>query len=435
MKIPKANKVILGVILGLTFFLVGGCGKKPAENMVTLRWVSDPNPLRKEQIARFEKVNPGIKINFDWASSSLQKVLTQTAAGVPPDLIDCHFPDIFRIFAQKGALLDITDYCKNDKVNLKDIWEGCSPWMYYKDRVYAIPTNAGTVVLFYNKKIFDKEGIPYPDETWTWDKFLEVAKRLTKVDPQKRVYHYFGTGFDQLETFLPWQYGGSFYSEDGKGCICNSPAYKDAYRFIYDLRYKYHVTPTPEETQSMDTSSAVKGWGINELNLFSSGRLAMLFSGRYGIINMRKVKDLEWGVAPVPYPKFGKRVTFFAARSTGISPYTKHPEDAFKFLKFLLTEDYNQTVTHGGDGIPAVISLAQSNLFLYDSAYPKEDQNKVFLDAVKYSRTIHLSPYFDEIEVGKIRGEELDKMWARLQGPEETLDNIAQRVNKLTLSP
>lgn len=420
---------LVGSFIFLLILNLVGCGKKEKTEVITLRWVSDPNPLRSEQIERFEKANPGIKINLDWASQGMEKILVQSAGGNPPDLFDCYSPEQLRIFAKKGAILDITDYCQRYNVNLKDIWEGCYPYMYYNDRVYAFPTNAATIVLFYNKKLFDKEGIPYPDGTWTWDTFLDAAKRLTKIDPKKKIYKQFGTGIGHLEQFLPWQYGADFYSLDGKRCTCNSEGYKKAYRFIYDLRYKYHVSPTPSEMQSM--ASEVAGWGQGELNLFCGGNLAMFFYGRWGIINMRKVKDLEWGIAPVPYPKGGKRVTWFASRSTAISSKCKHPEEAFRFLKFLLSKDYNETIVHGGDSFPAVISLCKSDFFLYDPAYPKENQNHIYIDAVDYSRSFRLSPYFNELEVERIKKEERDKMWAGLQTPEETLDKIAKRVNEL----
>lgn len=426
---PRVKILALFIVLSVSF--LSGCAKKGEKGIVTLRWVTDPNPLRQEQIARFEKVNPGIKINLDWTSGGTEKILVQTAGGNPPDLFDCYGPGQLRIFAKKGALLDVTDYCKRDKVNLKDIWPQCNGSIYYKDRVYAIPTNVGAVVLFYNKKLFDKEGIPYPDSTWTWDKFLEAAQRLTKIDPEKKRYVQFGTGFDWLDSFLPWQYGTSYYSKDGKKCICDSEKYKKAIKFMNDLRYKYHVTPTPSEMQSI---ASAQGWGQGELNLFSAQSLAMFFCTRYAIISLRKMKDLEWGIAPVPYLKGEKRVTYFGARSSVISSKSKHPEEAFKFLKFLLTKDYNETIAHGGDGCPAVISLCKSDFFLYDPAYPKETHNQVHIDAITDSRPEEFSLYFSEFEIEKerIKVEEIvGKMWTGLQSPEETLDKVAQKMNSL----
>ncbi|MBT9147614.1 MAG: hypothetical protein DDT32_01376 [Syntrophomonadaceae bacterium] len=90
----------------LSFFL-SSCAREGEKGVVTLRWVSDPNPLRKEQIARFEKANPGIKVNLDWGSQGMEKVLTQIAGGNPPDLFAIYYPEHLRIFAGKRTILDL----------------------------------------------------------------------------------------------------------------------------------------------------------------------------------------------------------------------------------------------------------------------------------------------------------------------------------------
>lgn len=425
------HKIILLIIFCISIS-VTGCDNNPKEgqsrNVVTLRWISDSNPARQEQIAMFEKANPGIKVNLDWGSLGLEKTLVQIAGGTPPDLVDCHMPFILRTFAQKGVLFDITPYCKKYDLNLKDFWPQCSPYMYYQDKVYAIPTNASTVVLFYNKKIFDENHITYPDENWTWDTFISNAQKLTKIEPDKKIYEYFGAGLGRADIFLPWQFGADFYSDDGKRCIIDSEGGKKAARLLYELAFKYHVTPTRSEMQNL---SAIPGWGQGELNIFGSGKLAMSFNGRHAVINFRKVKNMNWGIAPVPYHKDGKRATWFASRSTAICKGTKHPEEAFKFLMFLASKDYNELIVRSGDGFPAVISIANSNMFLSDLEHPNETQNNIYIESVEYSKPIPISPYVYEIEVERIVNYETDLMWLNKQSPEETMENIAKKVNIL----
>ena len=116
-------KVLRGKFLALILILLiflSGCAKQE-KGVVTLRWVSDPNPIRKEQIALFEKTYPMIKVNLDWTSAGLEKILTQIAGGAAPDLIDIHSRATFNIFAEKGVLLDLTPYCKKYNVDLEDL--------------------------------------------------------------------------------------------------------------------------------------------------------------------------------------------------------------------------------------------------------------------------------------------------------------------------
>jgi multiple sugar transport system substrate-binding protein len=423
------------LVFSVILFLLISCAKKTQEkagqNVVVLRWVSDANPARQKQIELFERANPGIKVQLDWTSGGQEKILTQIAGGKPPDLFDIYSPEQFRVFAEKNALLDITDYCKKYNVNLKDFWPQLAPYMYYKDRVYAIPTNAATIVLFYNRKIFDENNVKYPDESWTWDDLLEAAKKLTRIDVQKHRYDYFGFAEQFADTILPWAFGADFYTPDGKKCIINSPEGKKAFRFLYDMRFKYNVIPTPQQYEAI---GSISGWGQGAMNLFATGRAAMILYGRWGIITFRKMKNLDWDIAPVPKYKdknVERRATLFLSRSTAISINSPHPEEAFKFLMFLTTPEYNKLISHGGDSFPAVMSIARSNIFLFDPDFPNERKNKLYLDMLEYARVPRLSPYVLQMEVDEIKRFEMDLMWNQKQTPEQTLDNIANKVNRL----
>ena len=52
--------------------------------------------------------------------------------------------------------------------------------MLFQGKLYGLPSDFSTIALVYNKDMFDKYGVPYPDDTWDWDKFLWAAKKFTK---------------------------------------------------------------------------------------------------------------------------------------------------------------------------------------------------------------------------------------------------------------
>jgi multiple sugar transport system substrate-binding protein len=438
----KKKALVLGLSAISCLIFFSGCVKKREESgVITLRWVTDANPARKEQIAVFEKLNPGIKVKWDWSTrqGGHQKVITQIAAGTPPDLIDVSGPEILKIYAQKGVLLNLTPYCEKYDIDLSIFWRQCGTTefgygnrMYYDGKPYAFPMNAGPIVMFYNKKLFDEAGVPYPKGNWTWDDALEIAKKLTIVDRERKRFKQFGLCFGGLGYggFAPlfWQFGAEFYSSDGKKCIINSEEGKKALRFLYDLRYEHHVVPTEVDSQSM--AGAGTGYGGGDLDMFCAGKFAMMPYGRWGVISTRKVKDLDWGAVPLPKEKH--QVTYFVSRTVGIAKGGKHPDAAFQFLKYLTGKEYNRLLSHDGDNLPPVMSIAKSDIFLYDPAYPEEnDANKVFLEAVSHSRIQFVSPYISGIEEGRIWQMEMDLMWIKRQTPEETLDKVAQQINAL----
>ena len=67
-------------------------------------------------------------------------------------------------------------------------------------KLYGLPNGTQTMVMYYNKKMFDDAGIAYPKDGWTWDEFSDAAKKLTKADGS--VYGYgLSSSYFQL---TPW---------------------------------------------------------------------------------------------------------------------------------------------------------------------------------------------------------------------------------------
>ncbi len=44
---------------------------------------------------------------------------------------------------------------------------------------YGLPYRTSSSIMYYNKTMFDAAGVPYPQEGWTYDDMLEIAKKLT----------------------------------------------------------------------------------------------------------------------------------------------------------------------------------------------------------------------------------------------------------------
>lgn len=67
-------------------------------------------------------------------------------------------------------------------------------------------------MIAYNKDIFDKAGIPYPTNDWTWDDFSTTAKQVSSGEGANRVYGIVSHWI--LQSFAPYIYGGMPYNED-----------------------------------------------------------------------------------------------------------------------------------------------------------------------------------------------------------------------------
>ena len=89
--------------------------------------------------------------------------------GSLPDVFWMHSNESQR-YMSNDMLLDLTDKIKDsDKIDPEnypsDIWG-----LYtYEDKYYAVPKDVDTIVLWYNKAMFDEAGLEYPTSEWTWD--------------------------------------------------------------------------------------------------------------------------------------------------------------------------------------------------------------------------------------------------------------------------
>ncbi|MDH7482386.1 MAG: sugar ABC transporter substrate-binding protein [Armatimonadota bacterium] len=428
----KLNRLfsILGIAfgalatIGIGVYLVATINPRiPCKTVI--RWVVDPNPIRKEQIKLFESKYRNIHVIND-PGAEPQRLLTQLAGGVPPDVMALYNPQTIRLFAKNDVLLDLRPYVKKYKLPIEKLYPGLKPYIYYEDKIVGVPENCGPYVLFYNKKMFREAGIPYPKPGWTWDECLEVAKKLTKyqvvggrkVPVQKGIY----VGTHDWWFFI-WMYGGHLYTPDGKRCIMNDEKVKKGIRFWADLRLKHHVTPTPSEAQSMAPTG---GWGTDAL-LFRESKVAMMVSGRWLCIQYREQKDLEWDVTSVPHGP--NRVTLLASKCYSIPKTSRHRHEALIFIKHLLSKENQLLVANYGDGIPTLQDPEIEKAFAYNPKYPNERNNLLHIQEMKYARVSESSPYINVLDQDAIMAREFDKMWLGEQSPDKTCDEIAWQIN------
>lgn len=391
-----------------------------------IRWCVDPNPIRKEQVKLFERENPRIDVISD-PGADAQRLLTQLAGDVPPDVMALYDPQSIRLFARNGVLLDLTPYVDRYRIPVDRIYPALDPYIRFQGKIVGVPENCGPYVLFYNRKLFREAGIPYPKPGWTWDDCLAAAKKLSghrMLNGRKVLVK--GLNINNSDWwFFVWMYNGHLFSPDGKRCLMNSPEVKKGIRYWADLRLKYHVMPTSSEAQSMSPTGA---WGGDAL-LFRSSVVAMNISGRWMAIQYREEKDLDWDVVSVPHGP--NRVTLLASKCYAIPKTSPNRAAALTFISHLLGKDNQLLVANYGDGIPTVDDPAIKNAFAYNPEYPHERSNQVHLNEMKYARVQEFSPYINNLDVSAIMGVELDRMWLKEQSPDQACDRIADRINAI----
>lgn len=309
---------------------------------VTLRftyWGSAIEREATEQMVRaFEAANPDIRVEALHFQNSeyIDQLSALFSRGTPPDvgyLFETYAPE----WASQGRVLDLTDIIAADpelSARLPDTYYSFAP-----GRLLGTSTAVEIMVLFYNKALFDRAGLPYPPadpaEAWTWDEFIDAARRLTvdvdgnhpgnaAFDPNRIVT--FGAAFDtsQWYGYFPFIYSndGQVVNEEGTALLLDSPEAIEAVQELADLMWVHHVMPTPEQQRSLPSRDV----------MLQTSQLAMEIGGQWQLLDYASMTGVEVGLAVLP--RFQKPATIILGSPTVVFAGTPHRDAAVRFYKF-----------------------------------------------------------------------------------------------------
>ncbi len=341
----------------------------------------------------------------------VQRLLTNIAGGNAPDVIFMEV-NIFIEFYTKEVLLNLTPFINKDKeFNIENFYPDVVKHFTRENKIYVIPRDTAPFnCIYYNKNLFDQEGIPYPQDNWTWDDFLDIAKKLTKRNQKGQIVQY-GFWTWCIQNFI-YSAGGGYVDNinNPTQCIFNKPQSREGLQFYHDLISVYKVSPLPSSLE------------IGTSEMFETGHLAMLGSGIWETPRFRKITSFDWDVVSFPrHPKKNSVKVGTGGSGYAILKTTKHSEQAWEVIK-CLAGDYGQAIL-GDTGLaqPANMKIAASEHFAYDGKKPKH--KKMLLNSVQHVIYEPFHPHWNEI-YGKYIYPEIDLYNLHNQSLDITIKNI-----------
>jgi multiple sugar transport system substrate-binding protein len=277
----------------------------------------------------------------------LQKYTAQAAGNALPDIMYVQFAWAQQLIGG-GLLRPLDDYIAQQKDFKLDDFTPPSLVSYKKDgKLYGVPYDEGPGNLYYNKDIFDKAGVKYPDDTWTLDTLKEVALKLTTGEGPNKQFGLGelpspGDGLMAPPYLMP--FGAQYLTEPNEDeCLINSPDAVTAMEWWHELRTKGAV-PSPQDLAGV-------GWPQ-----FQSGKIAMTFQGSWATPPIRANSKFNWDIAMWPKgPKAHK--TFSAGSCYTITRDSKNPEAAWTYLnEYLSTAGEIYMWASTGRGSPSRLS-------------------------------------------------------------------------------
>jgi len=371
------------VLFVITAFLSGFCAGCSRRDIPVLRVANWAGPeeiaIEEKNLDDFRETHPDLRVVLEPIPRDYkQKILTSVAGRTAPDvfLLDAiNVPE----FLQAEVLLNLKPFIAELGVDIRQFHPTAFAIAQRNNTLYALPKDFTPLVMYYNKKLFDKAGIRYPSSDWTWDDFVELARRLTlDLDNDGRIDQYGTVAQPQFSTWAPWVWSnrGDFLDASGEKATgyLDGEATVAALQFLLDLEKKHHVAAD---------SAVMKSLG-GDLGMFLSGRVAMAVSGHWWmpqIKGLTEENEVQAGIAPIPVPSDGEHVTILYEAGWAVARQTRHPTLAAELAIHLSNETTNRRRCAQGVAIPANLALSREIIDQDVSGL-----EKVFFDEVRFAR-------------------------------------------------
>jgi multiple sugar transport system substrate-binding protein len=311
--------------------VAAGCDRGPATKKGRVKLIlavsvnARDRPSYQQAVREFTAVHPEIQVEImEVAGNFYQKMLVMMAARNAPDLM--WMGQGFYSLVDRGVFLDITDRVARD-IKKEDFAPEALEWYRFNNRQYGIAFGLDLRLICYNKALFDKAGVPYPREGWTFDEFLRTARALTlDFDGDGKIDQY---GFEgDLDKSL---FGAKIVSADGTRAACDSPEMIEFLQTNLDLAEKHHVSPHGRQM--------VNEAMIDPVAEFRQGRKAMMTMATWNMPEIQdRCADMQWNV--VSNPLVRQNGHWGSSQAIVISSETRYPDEAWLLAQKFLEKDF-----------------------------------------------------------------------------------------------
>jgi len=373
-------------------------------------------------VTEWNRSHPGIHIKMQAipvSQSTEEVLLAAIAGGTTPDVCSNIWPGALHDYTQAGGLVALDGFADFDSVmqarTPKPLLEGTRS---SDGHFYQVPWKTNPVMMFYNIDLFEKAGITSAPRTY--GEYYAAGEKIARTyNNQGQITVWLGERdirpiwWQRLFDFYPFYIaasGGQTLFVGGEPAFQNADA-EQVFTF-FETCYRERYFPRTF-FQGGDP--------------FDSGKKATHFSGPWQISHMQKfAPDIKYGIAPLPVPDghVGPVYTYGDFKNISIFSNTRHPKEAWEFVKFLVTADHDRLLLKLASQIPIRGDLLTNAVF---AEYFRGNPNMVkFAEQAPYTRGMDPVPDLKEIFDALAQAYEACAVYGKVT-PAEAVHQAAQR--------
>ncbi len=367
-------------------------GNDSKADNVTLKWAiwdKESTAYWQALADGYEAAHENVKIDMvDLGSTDYMTVLATELSGSGSEFDVVTIKDVpgYATLVQKNAIRSLDDYIKTDGVDLTK-YAGVTDQVTVDGSLYELPFRNDFWVLFYNKDIFDAEGVDYPTNDMTFDEYDALARKLTKTDFGSQVYgaHYH-----------TWRSAVQLFGVlDGKHTILDGD-----YGFFANY---YNMVLNQEKDGVCRKYTDLKTEGLHYSAAFSGGDVAMMNMGSWFIATM--ITNLangeydsslcgNWGIVKYPHAEgVEPGSTLGTITGLAVTTATDTPDAAWDFVKWVSGEEGAKVMAQTGN-FPAIMTSEAMDIITSLDGFPQDEASK---EALTVSNLYLEVPYAENV--------------------------------------
>lgn len=363
----KANKrlaLLAATTLGLTGILAGcdsgsttaaGANQNPV-TLTIMSWNIAEATLAKDA-ALFHKIHPNVTFKFvveNDPPTTYTKLNAELAAGAGvPDIMSIESSHAQSFISRfPNSFLDVTSHVKGLKSQFaQSKWSALTGT---NGHIYGVPWDIGPAMMFYRRDLFKAAGIN-PNAIKTWSQYIAAGKKLVAHFHGKVKMTALNYADDGLFKMMTNEQGSFYFNNKGQIAVNNASGLlavnteKQIVQAGIDLRVP-----------------SANGWNAT-ISAFANNQIASEAMGVWyvGTIETSAPNQKgKWGVFPLPaFSAKGSHAANLGGSNVVISAHTAHPNTAYAFARFAMTNPAALNVSMGYGIFPSYIPYFKSSVF------------------------------------------------------------------------
>lgn len=218
-----------------------------------------------------------------------------------------------------GLLLDLDAHIQKSRFDLKPLGSAVEQ-LRWDGKLYDLPIAVHPQVLFYNKDLFRKVGVPIPGERWTWEQLREAARQLSH-----------GTGGERVWGLAAYNQGDmvSMWIAQRAGL----PPWQADERVVREAMQFFATLIFSDKSLPQDPNPTSPEW--KPRRDFQAGKSAVYLANWLTNASLSRQVSFDWDVAPLPTLSGEPPAAMVWPRTYGIPTTSKNQEAAWQFLSFI----------------------------------------------------------------------------------------------------